>query len=106
MGKAAEVLAEQLDYLAHGRALWTPEPLHGDVYVGDVGHIDEDGAFRRLFNVTVDENHPLNKKGVPHGFTPLQLKEHLVSINPSFLPPQAFCSRSVKSRKIAGQIEG
>ena len=105
MGKAADILAEQLGYLAHGHALWTPEPLYGNVYVGDVGHIDEDGAFHRLFNVTVGEDHLLNQKGVPDGFTPLQLKEQLVFINPSYLPPQAFCSRSVKSQKIGGQID-
>ncbi|EKM58770.1 uncharacterized protein PHACADRAFT_85684 [Phanerochaete carnosa HHB-10118-sp] len=102
MGIAAEVLAQQLYHYGHGRALWTPEPADGDVYIGDVGYVDEDGAFQRLFNVTVDADHPLNRAGVPENFVPLRFNKRLLQLKPSYISPMPFCSKSVKSHKLDG----
>ena len=61
----------------------------------------------REYTKSVGKDHPLNLGGVPDGFTPLRLsdKPKLISINPTYLPSQAFCSRSVRSQTIGGQIE-
>ena len=52
------IYREQLSSLFHGVALWDPKPvekLHhrpGHVSIGDVGYL-YDGAFMRMFNVTL-----------------------------------------------------
>ena len=57
---------EQLSSLYHGLALWDPRPvqhLHrqpGHVSIGDVGYL-YNGAFMRMFNVTLPWDHPSNK---------------------------------------------
>lgn len=102
MANASDVLAQELDHYCLGRALWSPEPLHGDIYIGDVGYIDEDGAFHRLFNVTVDQDHPVNGGGVPSNFKPLRFDQRLLTVRPSYFPAQSFVSRSVKSHSIGG----
>ncbi|PSS35525.1 hypothetical protein PHLCEN_2v1519 [Hermanssonia centrifuga] len=108
MGIAADVFAEQLAHYGHGRAMWSPEPTEGpdykmrEVRIGDVGHIDEDGAFHRLFNVTVDEDHPYNSGGVPDNFVPLKFNKRLLAVKPRLLDPGAYCSNSVKSKSVEG----
>ena len=61
------IYREQLSSLYHGLALWDPKPvenLHkrpgGRVSIGDVGYL-YNGAFMRMFNVTLPWNDPLNK---------------------------------------------
>lgn len=100
MGVSAAILAQQLDHYGHGRAIWNPEPMDGDVYVGDVGYFDEDGAFHRMFNVTVDAGHPINSEGVPKNFTPLRFNPRLLQIKPNHFNPMPFCSRSVRSYRV------
>lgn len=102
---AAKILAQALDHYGLGRASWSPEPLHGDIYIGDVGYIDEDGAFHRLFNVTVDRDHPVNSGGVPKNFEPLQFAPRLLTVRPNYFPAQPFVSRSVKNQKIEGRAD-
>ena len=99
---APDILAASLEHYGHGRAMWSPEPIDGEVRIGDVGHIDEDGAFHRLFNVTVDRDHPLNQGGVPDGFKPLRFNTRLLSIRPDLFPPTLYSSRSIKSNKVEG----
>ena len=105
MPTAPEILAQQLYHYGHGRAMWSPEPMGEEVRIGDVGHVDEDGAFRRLFNVTVDEGHPLNAEGVPDNFTPLRFNKRLLSLKLNHFSPYAFCSRSFKSNKVEGNVQ-
>jgi hypothetical protein len=105
MPTSPEILAGQLYHYGHGRALWSPEPLDGEVRIGDVGHIDEYGAFRRLFNVTVDAEHPLNRGGLPDNFVPLRFNKRLLSVRPDHFPPAAFHSQSVKSTKLDGYAQ-
>lgn len=104
MGLASTTYAEQLDFFRHGHALWFPEY---EANIGDVGYIDEDGAFRRLFNVTFDAAHRLNRRGVPEGFVPLSFDhEEQTDIKPSFLKPGPLHSRSVTSRQVEAHIGG
>ncbi|KAI0273934.1 hypothetical protein BGY98DRAFT_1178764, partial [Russula aff. rugulosa BPL654] len=60
------IYREQLSSQFHGLALWDPKPvenLHkqpGHVSIGDVGYLDN-GAFMRMFNVTLPWDDPSNK---------------------------------------------
>jgi hypothetical protein len=61
-----QIYREQLSSPYHGLALWDPRPvehLHkqpGHVSIGDVGYLDN-GAFVRMFNVTLPWDDPSNK---------------------------------------------
>lgn len=108
MGRAATVYAQELSAYGYGHPLWCPEPTRGldgcirGIHLGDVGYIDEDGGFRRLFNVTVGANHELNTGGVPEGFTPVEYNESLRSVRDNFLHPRPFCSETVEGRSLEG----
>ncbi|KAI0084198.1 hypothetical protein BDY19DRAFT_997915 [Irpex rosettiformis] len=102
MGRSATIYAEQLSERGYGHPLWFPEPTKGldghfrDPQLGDVGYIDEDGGFRRLFNVTVGPEHELNAGGVPDGFVPINFKQELADVKERFLAPGPLCSGSIK----------
>jgi len=60
------IYREQLSSAYHGLALWNPKPVKnlykepGHVSIGDVGYLDN-GAFMRMFNVTLPWDDPSNK---------------------------------------------
>jgi hypothetical protein len=60
------IYREQLSSRYHGLALWDPTPVEnlykqpGHVSIGDVGYLDN-GAFMRMFNVTIPWDDPSNK---------------------------------------------
>ena len=60
------IYREQLSSLYHGLALWDPKPVENlhrqpnHVSIGDVGYLDN-GAFMRIFNVTLPWDDPSNK---------------------------------------------
>jgi hypothetical protein len=57
-----DVYHKHLSFLSQGCALWNPNPLkriYDRVSIGDVGYIDE-GAFIRMFNVTLPRDDPSN----------------------------------------------
>jgi len=60
------IYREQLSSHYHGLALWDPKPVEnlykqpGHVSIGDVGYLDN-GAFMRMFNVTLPWDDPSNK---------------------------------------------
>lgn len=59
-----EIYQEELSSLYHGHALWSPNPvesLYSQVSIGDVGFISN-GAFVRMFNVTIPWNHWSNRR--------------------------------------------
>ena len=68
------VYQDQLTELSHGIALWNPNPskeIYNMVSIGDVGYLHE-GAFTRMFNVTLPWNHPSNALlGIPEPYDPL-----------------------------------
>jgi hypothetical protein len=61
-----KIYREYLSSHNHGLALWDPKPddnlykQPGHVSIGDVGYLD-DGAFMRMFNVTLPWDDPSNK---------------------------------------------
>ena len=74
MPAAYDVYTEQLRELRRGLALYYPEPSPDDgaVEIGDVGYTKQ-GAFYRLFNVSLPANDPAQSLGVPEGFQPLDM---------------------------------
>ncbi|KAI0282013.1 hypothetical protein BGY98DRAFT_157995 [Russula aff. rugulosa BPL654] len=60
------IYRDQLSSLYHGLALWDPKPVENlhkqpsHVSIGDVGYLDN-GAFMRMFNVTLPCDDPSNK---------------------------------------------
>ena len=68
-----DIYREQLSSVYRGYALWNPNPdLYDHVSIGDVGYVCE-GAFIRMFNVTLPWNDESNRllSGEPPGYDPL-----------------------------------
>lgn len=102
---AAAVYAEQLLPKGHGFPLWIPEPdtNQDEVRIGDVGYVWE-GSFCTLFNITLPETHPVNRNGVPDGFTPLKFNPaELVRRRDAYLPDAPICSQTVRRVSVAAQ---
>ncbi|KAF8497035.1 kinase-like domain-containing protein [Russula emetica] len=70
------IYQEQLSSIYHGLALWKPNPvLYDRVSIGDVGYVNNEGAFIRLFNVTLpwdDESNKTLALGDPLYYDPLR----------------------------------
>ena len=74
------IYREQLSSLYHGLALWDPKPVENlheqpdHVSIGDVGYLDN-GAFIRMFNVTLPWDDPSNKLlGIPDKYEHIKPK--------------------------------
>ena len=81
--------------------LWRPEPENDqEIRVGDVGWVDEDGQFHRLFNVTVGADHPYNADGVPQDFEPLEFNKRLFASSDNILPPQPVTSNGIDAHHL------
>src|SRR5258708_1262222 len=89
---------EQLSSLNRGLALWNPRPVEGAYYhvsIGDVGYL-ENGAFMRLFNVTLPWNDPSNRLlEVTEEYKPLELG-HFINIHSSEMHQREHCSHVSK----------
>jgi hypothetical protein len=77
VGEPFNIYQEQLTSLYRGLALWRPNPVEDAYYdqvsVGDVGYISE-GAFIRIFNVTLPWNDESNRRlGEPEHYNFLTL---------------------------------
>ena len=111
MGEAARIYAEQLHRFRYGHALWWPEhtrDLDGhkrEVEIGDVGYVDEDGAFHPLFNVVRPANHE-RKEGytLPPDFVPFDSATCSIEPKENFILPGPVHSSSIKSRRIRGEL--
>ncbi|KAF9554341.1 hypothetical protein CPC08DRAFT_712973 [Agrocybe pediades] len=94
-----------------GSPLWIPGPnqrlsieyRRSGVRSGDVGIITSQGSFDFLFNIFLPRDHPINSKGVPEGFVPidpeeLDLREHSAFSKDSFLASNSIirnnCNRN------------
>lgn len=94
---APDVYARQLFRLGFGYPLWDPEPPRGEVFVGDIGFVGNDGSFHRVFNATLQETDPNNRFGVPAGYNPFSLTSEFQNDNrPGALAPGALCSKTIK----------
>lgn len=78
-----EIYYEELLQQKRGWPLWFPGPSsnvpaqyrHNGVNVGDVGIFRIDEPFDFLFNIFLPADDPINAKGVPEDFRPLELCE-------------------------------
>lgn len=78
-GADHEIYCTQLLTKKRGYPLWVPGPgrrlpneyRREGVSIGDVGIITSLGAFNFLFNLFQPAHHPINRGGVPRGFSPL-----------------------------------
>jgi len=78
-----EIYYEELLKQKRGSPLWFPGPSsnapvqyrHNGVNVGDVGIFRIDEPYDFLFNIFLPADDPINAKGVPEDFRPLELGE-------------------------------
>jgi hypothetical protein len=109
MGEAAAVFADTLARYNYGHALWWPQPTKGlnrrlqEVEIGDVGYVDEDGAFHTLFNITYSATHERNAGGTPVSFVPLAFDSGSVDVKEQFCTRGPLYSTTVKSREVEAQ---
>ncbi|KZS96368.1 hypothetical protein SISNIDRAFT_482943 [Sistotremastrum niveocremeum HHB9708] len=107
----AQIFAQHLLYHGHGFPSWTPSPNTYVLVPGDLGYIDGDGRFIRLFNVMLSKDAPENQRDAhspPDGFQPFQPFEAgmdwstnlLLSIQ-SESGPKLFTGRTHRSRAAA-----
>jgi hypothetical protein len=93
------IYREQLAYLGLGIALWDPAPdstINDHVSIGDVGFVRE-GAFIRMFNVTLPHDHQSNEVfGEPDHYDPLDLGR-FANIRRSTLDEGDYLSRHVST---------
>jgi hypothetical protein len=96
----SNIYREQLSSLNQGLALWNPKPVENvyeHISIGDVGYLLEDGAFMRLFNVTLPWDDPSNRLlQVPEEYKRLELN-HLISVRSrSEVHQREYCSHISK----------
>ena len=99
--EAAGIYAHQLVGRGYGLPLWYPDQTQAEL--GDVGFIDH-GCFYSIFNIFRPQDDPLNSKGVPEGFTPLNIPPHQIRRNKRYLEPGFISSDSLNM--IGGEIGG
>jgi hypothetical protein len=94
----SNVYRERLSSLNHGLALWDPKPvdLYNHISIGDVGYLLENGAFMRLFNVTLPWDDPSNRLlEVPEEYKRLELG-YFINVHSSEMRQREYCSRLSK----------
>ena len=99
------IYRDQLTSLYHGLALWDPNPVE-DIYdhvsIGDVGYVSSEGAFIRMFNVTLPWNSQSNRRlAEPEPYDPLTL----ASISRRNFGPVDHCSRHASREENTGNIQ-
>ena len=107
MTQTIEVYQSAFSERGYGIPLWTPEPSPSEVLIGDVGFIDEGGAWTRLFNILHPaDDRAVNFQGVPEGFEPLDRESSRTQIRylPRHLHAGVYATESVKRASIKGGI--
>ena len=104
---ASKVYSEELYDYKHGLPLWTPNSPDGETFIGDVGYIDDQGSFRRLFNATVGSSHPCNPLGTPANSSSLKYPSHLLKITPDYFEAgKVLASTGVSTKEGAASLSG
>ena len=95
----SNVYREQLSSLNRGLALWDPKPvenIYDQISIGDVGYLLENGAFMRLFNVTLSWDDPSNRiLEVPEEYKRLE-QNHFINVHSSEMRQGEYCSHVSK----------
>ena len=95
----SNVYRERLSVLNHGLALWDPKPvenIYNHISIGDVGYLLENGAFMRLFNVTLPWDDPSNSLlEVPEEYKRLELG-YFLNVHPTEIRQTEYCSHLSK----------
>jgi len=87
-----EIYYYQLLTKKRGSPLWNPGPgmqlpiqyrVRG-ISIGDVGIITDTGDFDFLFNIFQPVDNPINGRGVPESFSPLDRRQLEIRTNPNF----------------------
>ena len=98
------IYREQLSSLYHGLALWKPNPegLYKQVSIGDVGYVS-DGAFIRMFNVTLPWDDESNRTlGIPDRYELLDSGN--ITIRPEHFGKLEYYSRQVSREENANNM--
>ena len=112
-----EIYYHQLLTKRRGSPLWIPGPgrrlpiayRRQGISIGDVGIITHFGRFDFLFNVFQPADHPINSRGVPESFSPLDFGQ--LETDPStiygdntYLTSSSVGTSSVNSSHVAHQL--
>ncbi|KAJ7083001.1 hypothetical protein C8R44DRAFT_904653 [Mycena epipterygia] len=99
-----------------GYPLWHPQPIDSlpnqykkeGVSIGDVGYINDRGAFSFLFNICCAADDPINLHfGVPDGFQKLDLvpTRSVERLDVAFAPGSEILTETVQTRHISFGVE-
>jgi hypothetical protein len=77
--EACQIYAQHMTEKGRGTPIWHPGPSNTlpEAYrrrgtaVGDVGILTASGGFDFFFNISLPADHPINRQGLPEGFSPL-----------------------------------
>jgi len=112
-----EIYYHQLLTKRRGSPLWIPGPgrrlpiayRRQGISIGDVGIITHFGRFDFLFNILQPANHPINSRGVPELFSPLEFGQ--LETDPStiyggntYLTSSSVSTSSVNSSHVTHQL--
>ncbi len=99
-----DIYAEKLFPLGYGHPLWIPEPSRevGEVRIGDIGYLS-DGRFCFLFNCIYPTDDPINTRGTPVDFQPLEVPSGSIRETPDEITQPLLQSEGIHSVTLEGQ---
>ncbi|KAJ7642607.1 hypothetical protein DFH06DRAFT_1213993 [Mycena polygramma] len=110
-----KVYTEQLCSKWLGYPLWHPQPIDSlpqeyrtqGVRIGDVGCINDRGAFSFIFNICLAADNPINVFGVPPGFQKVELDpvRSIERVDVAFEPGTDVATETIKTRHISLGVE-